>query len=139
MLNQLQTKNCFFYNESYFFYFKTVLKSLKIELIYKFIFKVHKKLFLFLPSLILTFYSNFYNITHKLSKEKKIIFENYMSSFVNNNYFLTTYINTFKSNLKKNFHLHFLTNKMTYLYKSVTKGFKKILKVFGIVIDFHYI
>ncbi len=136
---QLQPKNCFFYNEFYDFYFKSILKSCKVTLSYNFLIKITKRIILFVPSLIKTYFKYLHKIHSISSHNISISLNNTIQLILNQAYLLNNQIYKFKSNFKKAFQFSYLQNMLIYLYKSTTKGFKKILKVFGIAIGFLYI
>jgi len=82
--------------------------------------------------MIFIFFKNLNFINPLFFRLFSIINVQMFNSILNNLYLVINYIYKFKSIFKKKFHLLFFKNYVLYFYKSTIKGFKKILKIFGI-------
>lgn len=139
MISSVKIINSFFYSESYMFYCSSILKTVKLYKSNKFIIKFRKFNLKLLPSTLLIY---------KTLKKTCIIKYINKLTYLHNNYYnyLPLFLKLFKYNyikfkslFNKNIYNIFLLNRIILLYKSSSKGFKKVLKTVGLAIGFQFI
>jgi hypothetical protein len=137
----IKYKSNIIYNEFMLYYFKSQKKAIKLKLYYNFIVKAIKKQIVLIPSLLTLYFLNLQPhvsfLKSGLNNLKNILFLN--NTIFKISIYLIQQTLSFKSFFKKKFHFPILYNVLLYVIKIFSKGFKKILKVFGIVTGFLFI